>query len=212
MTQTSSTAPTDQRLSTGILIAYALPRSGSALMFVTVAIYLAKFYTDTLLLAPAFIAWTFLIGRFWDGLTDPIMGYLSDATRSRLGRRRPYFLASAVPVAVAYFFLWSPAEGLKDWTLFVHLTVAYLATYTFWTVFSIPHNALGAELTMNYHERTRLTSVREALGLLGTLAGTVAPAFFASRFGGEIRGFSYMAATVGALTAVFILICYLSVT
>ncbi len=181
-------------------------------MFVTVAIYLSKFYTDTLLLAPAFIAWTFLIGRFWDGLTDPIMGYVSDATKSRLGRRRPYFLVSAIPVAIAYFYLWSPPDGLKDWALFVHLTLAYLATYTFWTVFSIPHNSLGAELTMDYHERTRLTGVREALGLLGTLLGTVAPALFASRFGGEARGFSYMAATVGGLTAVFILICYFSVS
>jgi GPH family glycoside/pentoside/hexuronide:cation symporter len=139
------------------------------------------------------------------------MGYISDATRSRMGRRRPYFLVSAIPVAIAYFYLWSPSEALKDWTLFVHLTLAYLATYTFWTVFSIPHNSLGAELTMDYHERTRLTGVREGLGLLGTLVGTLVPPLFAAQFGGQIRGFSYLAATTGGLTAVFIFICFFSV-
>ncbi len=197
-------------LSTREMVAYGLPRSGSAMMFVMVAIYLSKFYTDTLLLAPAFVAWTFLIGRLWDGLTDPVMGYLSDATRTRMGRRRPYFLLSALPVAIAYFYLWSPSETLADWGLFVHLTLAYLATYTFYTVFSIPHNSLGAELTKDYHERSLLTGVREGLGLLGILVGTLLPPVFAARLGGEARGFSYLAGTVGAVTAVFILICFFS--
>jgi len=64
---------------------------------------------------------------------------------------------------------------------------------------------------MDYHERTLLTSVREALGILGTLVGTLAPALFASRFGGEARGFSYLAVAVGGLTAVFIIVCFFSV-
>ncbi len=211
MTENAAAAPAGRTLSNGLLVAYALPRSGSAMIFVMVAVYLSKFYTDTLLLAPAFVAWTFLIGRFWDGLTDPIMGYVSDATRSRLGRRRPYFLVSAIPVAIAYFYLWTPPEGLRDWGLFLHLTVAYLATYTFWTVFSIPHNSLGAELTMDYHERTLLTGIREGLGLLGALVGTMVPPLFAAQFGSESRGFSYLAATTGGLTALFMVICFFSV-
>jgi len=211
MHQSPAAAPTGRTLSNRTLVAYALPRAGSSMIFVMVAIYLSKFYTDTLLLAPAFVAWTFLIGRIWDGLTDPIMGHISDATRWRMGRRRPYFLVAAIPVAISYFYLWSPPDTLKDWGLFVHLTLAYLATYTFWTVFSIPHNSLGAELTMDYHERTLLTGVREGLGFLGLLVGTLAPALFATRFGGEARGFSYLAAVTGGITAVFILICFFSV-
>jgi GPH family glycoside/pentoside/hexuronide:cation symporter len=211
MSEPSAAAPAGRTLSNGLLVAYALPRSGSAMIFVMVAVYLSKFYTDTLLLAPAFVAWTFLIARIWDGITDPVMGYISDATRSRIGRRRPYFLVSAIPVAIAYFYLWSPPDTLKDWGLFLHLTVAYLATYTFWTVFSIPHNSLGAELTMDYHERTLLTGVREGLGFLGTLVGTLAPPLFATLFGSETKGFSYLAATTGGLTAVFIFICFFTV-
>jgi GPH family glycoside/pentoside/hexuronide:cation symporter len=211
MGERTVTATTDKTLSRREIVSYGLPRFGSAMMFLMVAVYLSKFYTDALLLAPAFVAWTFLIGRFWDGFTDPIMGYVSDATKSRMGRRRPYFLLSAIPVGIAYFYLWSPPEALKDWGLFLYLTGLYLLTYTFWTVFSIPHNSLGAELTMDYHERTVLTAVREGLGVLGALVGTMAPPIFAAKLGGEPRGFSYLAGMIGVATAVFIFICFFSV-
>ena len=211
MSDNSTAASTGQKLSTREILTYGLPRSGAAMMFIMVSVYLSKFYTDTLLLAPAFVAWTFLIGRFWDGFTDPIMGYVSDETKSRLGRRRPYFLLSAIPVGIAYFYLWSPPDTLKDWGLFLYLTAAYLITYTFWTIFSIPHNSLGAELTMDYHERTVLTGVREGLGVLGALVGTMGPPLFALWLGSKTRGYSLLAGIIGLVTAVFILICFFSV-
>lgn len=208
MTENSSAAPASPKLPSRVVFSYALPRFGSAMMFLAVAIYLPKFYTDTLLLAPSYIGLTFLIGRFWDGITDPIMGHISDGTKSRMGRRRPYFLLSAVPVAVAYYFLWSPPESLHDMGLFLYLTATYLLTYTFWTIFSIPHHCLGAELTMDYHERTRLTGVREALGVLGTFFGTLAPPIFAGIFASKQTGYSYLAVVTGVVTATFIFIAF----
>ncbi len=77
-------------LSKGTIIGYGLPRFGTAMIFLLVGVYLPKFYTDTLMLAPALIGWTFLIGRFWDAATDPLMGIVSDRTRFKMGRRRPY--------------------------------------------------------------------------------------------------------------------------
>jgi len=211
MNDNSTAVSANQKLSQFEILTYGLPRSGSAMMFIMVSVYLSKFYTDTLLLAPAFVAWTFLIGRFWDGFTDPIMGYASDATKSRMGRRRPYFLLSAIPVGIAYFYLWSPPDALKDWGLFLYLTATYLLMYTFWTVFSIPHNSLGAELTMDYHERTVLTGVREGLGVIGALVGTMAPPIFAARLGDVSKGYSYLAGMIGLVTAVLILICFFGV-
>jgi GPH family glycoside/pentoside/hexuronide:cation symporter len=211
MNDNSTAVSANQKLSKFEILTYGLPRSGSAMMFIMVSVYLSKFYTDTLLLAPAFVAWTFLIGRFWDGFTDPIMGYASDATKSRMGRRRPYFLLSAIPVGIAYFYLWSPPDALKDWGLFLYLTATYLLMYTFWTVFSIPHNSLGAELTMDYHERTVLTGVREGLGVIGALVGTMAPPIFAAKLGGASRGYSYLAGMIGLTTAILIFVCFFSV-
>jgi len=203
--------PHDNRsLSTRRIATYGLPRFGAALMYLAIAIYLPKFYTDTLLLAPGFIAWTFLIGRFWDGLTDPVMGYVSDRTKSRLGRRRPYMLLSAVPLGIAYYLLWSPPEALEGWTLFVYITAAYLATYTFWTMFTVPYNALGAEMTMDYHERTLLVGVREAFGVMGTLVAALAPSIFIANLGDERAGYSALAAVTGVATAVLILVATFS--
>ncbi|NQU07499.1 MAG: MFS transporter [Candidatus Abyssubacteria bacterium] len=211
MAENSSSALSGEKLSIREMVSYGLPRFGSAAMFLAVGIYLPKFYTDTLLLAPAFIAWTFLIGRFWDGFTDPIMGHISDRTRSKMGRRRPYFLVSAIPLGIAFYFLWSPPAALKDWELFFYLTATYLLTYTFMTVFSIPHNSLGAEMTMDYHERTVLTGVREGLGVSGTLVGTLAPPIFAVIIGSRQGGYSVMAGSIGILTAVLILFCFFNV-
>lgn len=200
--------PPARTLTSREVVFYALPRFGSAMMFMMVAVYLPKFYTDTLLLAPAFVAWTFLIGRIWDGLTDPIMGHLSDKTKLGMGRRRPYFLISAVPVGIAFYLLWSPPEALKDWGLFLYLTATYLFAFTCWTIFSIPHNALGAELTMDYHERTVLAGAREGLGMVGLLAGSIAPVVFAQAFGGERTGYSYLSVFTGVMTGLFILLCF----
>ena len=211
MTENSSALPADQKLTIREIITYSLPRFGSAAMFMAVGIYLPIFYTDTLALAPGFIAWTFLIGRFWDGLTDPVMGYVSDRTRSKMGRRRPYFLVSAFPVAIAFYFLWSPPVSLADRSLFIYLTVMYLLTFTFWTIFSIPHTSLGAEMTMDYHERTVLTGVREALGVFGTLIGTLAPPILARVYGSERGGYSVMAGWMAAVTCVFIFVCFFNV-
>jgi len=211
MTGSSTPSPSDRKLSKCEIFSYGLPRFGSAAMFLAVGIYLPKFYTDTLLLAPAFIGWTFLIGRFWDGFTDPIMGHISDRTSLKMGRRRPYFIASAFPVGICYYLLWSPPGNLTNWSLFLYVTATYLLTYTFWTIFSIPHSSLGAEMTMDYHERTVLTGVREGLGVLGTLGGTLAPPIFAAVLASKQRGYSSMAAATGILTAVFIFICFFNV-
>jgi sugar (glycoside-pentoside-hexuronide) transporter len=211
MSKNSTTVIAGQKLSTLEIVSYGLPRSGSAMMFIMVSVYLSKFYTDTLLLAPAFVAWTFLIGRFWDGFTDPVMGYVSDATKSRMGRRRPYFLLSSIPVGIAYFYLWSPPDALKGWELFLYLTATYLLMYTFWTIFSIPHNSLGAELTMDYHERTVITGVREGLGVTGALVGAMVPPMFAAWLKDVSRGYSYLAGIIGLITTISILFCFFRV-
>lgn len=195
------------------IVLYSLPRFGSAMMGLMVAVYLAPFYTDTLLLAPSLVAWTFLIGRVWDGVNDPLMGYISDKTKFKMGRRRPYFLIAAIPTGIGFYLLWSPPEALQDTALFLWLTATYLLAYTCWTMFMIPHNALGAELTMDYHRRSVLTGVREALGTIGLLVGAILPAIVVLvLFKGDARqGYSTLAIFTGAMTALFMVLCFFSV-
>ena len=87
-------------LGRGLLSLYALPQIGSTTMHWLIMVFLLKFATDTLGLAPAVVGGLFAAGRLWDALSDPLAGWWSDRTRTRIGRRRPWMLAAALPLAV----------------------------------------------------------------------------------------------------------------
>jgi sugar (glycoside-pentoside-hexuronide) transporter len=196
----------DSRLSSKQLLNYGFPAFGISIMLVAQTVYLPIFYTDTLLLGARLLGFAFLTGKIWDAVTDPLVGYLSDRTRSRWGRRRPYFLLSSFPLAVIFFFIWSP-QASSNTGLFVHLLILYLIFYTFWTVFSVPYISLGAELSPDYHDRTRLFGARQILGLAGAVIGTVLFDFI--RFTDDLRkGYSLLAGAVGLFTMTLILIMF----
>lgn len=152
-----------------VLIAYAAPALSSSFLFTAVSLYLLKFSTDVLLMAPATMGLLFGISRFWDAVTDPLVGHLSDRTNTRWGRRRPWLLASAIPVALAYFAVWAPPEGLVGTSLTLWMGAAILIFFAAVTAFSVPYNALGAELSAGYHDRTRVfgaKAIGEQIGII----------------------------------------------
>ena len=104
-----------------------------------------------------------------DAITDPLVGYYSDRTRSRWGRRHPFMYAAALPVAITYYFLWTPPESLTDWQLFSYLLVCAIIIRVFITFYEVPSVSLGPELTDNYVERTSLMSFRYFFGWFGGL-------------------------------------------
>jgi GPH family glycoside/pentoside/hexuronide:cation symporter len=157
------------------------------------------------------LSWVFLAGRVWDAVTDPLMGHLSDRTHTRWGRRRPYFLLSAVPICVLFYLIWIPTPTLSATQLFAYLMVCYLALYTFWTVFEIPYVALGMELTPVYDERTRLFGGRQAFYVAGMAVGMLAPELFARAAGSLRLGYSRMAVFFGVLTAILMLVAFVRV-
>ena len=146
---------------------YALPAAGITAMHWLVMIYLLKFSTDTLGFSPAIVGALFAAGRVWDAVSDPAAGSLSDRTRSAWGRRRPWMLASAVPLGLSFYALWSPPEGLAGAYPAVWLGGSLLLFYTATTCFNIPHFSLGAELSPEHHERTRISAHRMGAEVLG---------------------------------------------
>ncbi len=201
----------DERLSIGQIVSYSLPAFSTAMIMMTVGIYLPNFYTDELGVTAGMLSWVFLFGRIWDAVTDPAMGHISDRTRTRWGRRRPYFLISILPIWLLFYLIWSPSQSLSINGLFVHLMICYILLYTFWTVFNIPYYSLGMELTPEYHERSRLFGGRQAFLIAGNIAGTFAPVFFASAMGSKIAGYPRMAAVFGGICALLILIMFFRV-
>jgi Na+/melibiose symporter-like transporter len=109
-----------------------------------------------------------LIALVFDAISDPLVGYLSDSWRSRLGRRHPFLFASIVPLALCFYLLFSP-PALSETGLFLWLTTFAVLTRTSITLFYVPHAALGGELSDDFHERTTVVQWRYSFSYLGYL-------------------------------------------
>jgi Na+/melibiose symporter-like transporter len=131
--------------------------------------YFLMFYYNQVLGLPGSLAGTAIfIAMMIDAACDPVIGFWSDNTRSRLGRRHPFMYAAALPVGIVYFFIWNPPE-LGEFWLFVYLTVAATLVRLFVSIYETPSTAIVAELTEDYDERTRLLSLRYMFGWAGGL-------------------------------------------
>ena len=160
-----------ERVSQGVIWAYAAPRIGFGIMGTLFGVYLMKFATDVLLIAPAVMGLLIAVSRFWDGVSDPLIGYLSDRTNSSVGRRRVWMFWAALPMGFGLVAIWSPPTALNPTWLIVWMGVALVLYETANTAFFVPHGALGVELTPNYHERTRLYGYIHMIGIFGSILG-----------------------------------------
>jgi Na+/melibiose symporter-like transporter len=195
----------------GTKIRYGFGELGTNLKNEVVNRYLMFFYADTLHVSPTAVGLMMLLGKGWDAFTDPAMGYLSDTTRSRWGRRRPYVLVGAVPMGFCFYLLFSPPAWLSHAGLLWYLLGVCLALYTCFTIFTIPYLAWGAELAKGYHERTAIVQVRSLLGLLGGVAGASVPLMLVSGAANPREGYAYMGLLLGLVVAAAALIPGLTV-
>ena len=118
---------------------------------------------------PALISTAIFISRIWDAFTDPVMGSISDNTRTRFGRRRPYIMAGGIGAAVLFVLLWRFPFVSTEMGYFVWFLVMMLAFYTCYTIFSVPYNALSYEMSPDYNERTRIMAFKCVFGSIAGL-------------------------------------------
>ncbi len=152
---------------------------------------------------PALVGLLGALPRLTDAITDPLMGYISDNTRSRWGRRRPYIFVGAIAVGIIYALLWQlPADKSESFYFWYFLTGS-LIFYLGYTVFATPWVALGYELTPDYHERTRLMGVQN---FIGNIAYMISPYFLAIMYSKRlfvdvVEGAASLAIVIGVVVA-----------
>jgi sugar (glycoside-pentoside-hexuronide) transporter len=178
-------------------VLFGVGDSTNSLFFTVIAFFYLFFLTDVAGIAPALAGWVLLAGKAWDAVTDPMMGFVSDHTKSRWGRRRPYFLAS-VPAAVLFYFIWVAYPIENQTLLFLTYAGLNLLFWTFFTMMAIPYSALMPELSLDYDDRTSLVSVRMAFSIVFGLLAAVVPMEIVALYPDRKIGFAMMALFLGA--------------
>ncbi len=131
------------------------------------------FLTDVIRISPALAGTVILISKIWDAVTDPFMGVITDNTRTKYGRRRPYFLAAIGLVIVGFFWMWTSPPLATQAAKFAYALTTYILFSTVYTVVWVPYNAIAAELTNDYNERTKLSTVRLVFSNLSGIIGAM---------------------------------------
>ncbi|MEM7410465.1 MAG: MFS transporter [Myxococcota bacterium] len=152
------------------LAAYGLASVPAQFSYVLMLIMYLKFAVDDLGASATAVGTIFLVAKLWDAVSDPLVGNLSDRTRSRLGRRKGWLYASGPLLALFGAMAWAPPATLEGTGLIAWIAVAIFGFYTAYTVFEVPHMALGAELTFERQQRNVVFGVRQVLRTLGMFA------------------------------------------
>ena len=155
--------PGTVKLTSGRLFAYAWLNVPLSVAGLPLAIYIPSFYSTELGLSLAAMGWILMLARISDVVTDPLIGMLSDETPERWGRRRLWMIMGIPLVAISIYMVFAPPAEVGWWYTFIWISLMYIA----WTIVSVPYSAWGAELSLDYRERSRITGWREMFGIVG---------------------------------------------
>jgi oligogalacturonide transporter len=201
------------RLSHATRIGYGLGDLFGGGSTTIINMYYLLFLVDIVGIAPRFAGLAFLVSKMWDALSDPFMGIITDNTRSRFGRRRVYFLAGIFLIFISFLVMWIPPPLEREMLRFFWVLLTYLIFSTVYTMVWVPYNAIAAELTDNYHERTKLSTYRMLFSnLAGILGGTLPLDLFVNGlFKGDPKtGFFMMAFCFGLFFSLPYIVTFLT--
>lgn len=173
------------KLKLPVKMGYGFAETGITAVQLFTQIYLLKYYTEIVGLNSSLAGIALAISVIWDAISDPLMGRISDHTHTRFGRRRPYILIGGVLLSISVLLLFSPPQISSQLGKFSYLLSVYLLVNTAMTIISVPHIALGGELSFERNERTSVFGWRLFFSNIGMLIGMIVPAAILQSLGDE---------------------------
>ncbi len=168
---------------------------------VVIGFYYLVFLTDVIRISPALAGTVILISKAYDSITDPFEGMLTDRTRTKLGRRKPYLIAGIPLVFLSFFLMWYPAALTTELGRFFFVVLTYLFFSTVVSIVMLSYNAVIPELTTDYNERTSVSSFRIFFSSVGSIISAVVPLEIVKRFADVRQGYIAMGIAFGLLYA-----------
>lgn len=197
-------------------IGYGFGDMSSNIILAAISFYLLYFMVSVAGLDPKLAGLVFIIAKFWDAITDYLMGVISDKTTSKFGKRRVYMLFGAIPYGLIFILLWVTPFSIEtsQFVKFLYYTGAYMLFNTSWTVVYVPYNALTANMTNDYDERTSLNGIRIIFANIGLLLGAAIFALlaegegsiFATLFNSVKTGYMVASIIFGVIAMVIMII------
>lgn len=169
--------------------------------FLLVGLLFMRFMTDVVGVNPALAGVVFLIGKIWDAISDPMMGLISDRTRTRFGRRRVYFLIGIIPILFSFSMLWYRVGNDNQMVMFVYYMLAYVLFNTVFTMVMVPYNGLLANMVTDYKMRTSFNTVRMMFSAFSAILSGVFPMIIVNSMGSLETGYMVMGVVFGAIYA-----------
>lgn len=189
----------------GRYITYSMGNFANTIAYQVFGNRIQFYYVDILGLNAALAGVIWTIYGLWNAINDPLMGQVSDRTRTRMGRRVPYVMFGAIPLGISFFFLWTPPTR-PPWLLAAYFLMILFVFDTLYSLTIIAYNALFPEVAPNLHERVNLSTVREILATISLLLSFILAPILA-----ESIGYVWMGAIMGLLVAAGYLIAMIGV-
>jgi len=207
----------DRKLTVKQKLGFGIFDLGGNMLFTLMSFWALKYLTDTVGIAAVWAGSAVMIGKAWDAVTDPMMGFISDRTLSRWGRRRVYLLFGCVPMCLTMVFFFTAPAYLPQYLHIFWAILALMLLNTASTIINVPYSSLTPELTSDYHEQSSLNGYRFGCAVFGTIAGAGAVQPLVQIFAKpgsadpllDQRGFSMMGFILGAVMMIVTFLTFL---
>jgi len=187
---------------------YSIGNIGGSIAYMTFTTYLIFFYVDVMGLPPTLAGSAMIVFTIWNMLNDPLAGYISDRTRTKWGRRKPYILFGSIPLFITFMLLWSPSNSFLETTskLFAYFLTIICLYDTFFSVVELNYTAVYPEMYPDLKDRSEVTAYMQIMYMVGSMIGTALPPLIYGRL-----GWRYMGLILGGLIILFKMISLIGI-